>query len=154
MYLDVQNCIKAGTYPKGASDKDKKAIRRFSTQFIIFADKLWKKSYTRYDLECLYGEEAKKIMREIHEGVYGQHMNGHMLVKEIIRQGYYWTTLDKDCCEYVRKGHKCQIHANLMHTPPSQLYSMTTPWLFSVWGQISLEKLFLNHQTGISTLLW
>ena len=25
-------------------------------------------------------------------------------------------------------------HANLNHVPPSKLYSMTSPWPFSVWG--------------------
>ena len=65
-YLDVWNYIKEGKYPEGASDKDKKVIRRFSTQFVTFVDKLWKKSYTRYNLECLYIEKGKKVMREIH----------------------------------------------------------------------------------------
>ena len=57
-------------------------------------------------------------------------------------------TLDKDYCEYMRKCHKCQIHANLMHTPLSQLYSMTTPWLFSIWGIDIIGEIFLKASNG------
>ena len=73
-------------------------------------------------------------MEEIHEGVCSPHMNGPMLAKKIIRQGYYWTTLEKDCFEYAKKCHMCQIHANTIYVPPSLLYSMTSPWPFSTWG--------------------
>lgn len=73
-------------------------------------------------------------MEEIHEGVCGPHMNGIMLAKKILRQGYYWSTMETECVQYVRQCHKCQIHANLMHIPPSKLHSMTSPWPFSTWG--------------------
>ena len=26
------------------------------------------------------------------------------------------------------------MHANLNHVPPNELYSMTSPWPFSIWG--------------------
>ena len=36
--------------------------------------------------------------------------------------------------DYVKSYHDCQTHANLNHVPPSELYSMTSLWPFSVWG--------------------
>ena len=36
--------------------------------------------------------------------------------------------------DYVKSCHDCQTHANLNNVPPSELYSMTSPWPFSVWG--------------------
>ena len=36
--------------------------------------------------------------------------------------------------DYVKSCHDCQTHANLNHVPPNELYSMTSPWPFSVWG--------------------
>ncbi|XP_028052096.1 uncharacterized protein LOC114256639 [Camellia sinensis] len=42
--------------------------------------------------------------------------------------------MEEDYISFVRKCHKCQIHANRMNIPPSKLYSMTLPWPFSVWG--------------------
>jgi len=133
-YVDVWNFIEKGQYPEGASDKDKLAIRRFSSQFFINGGVLFKRSYDGYDLVCLSEANAARMMEQIHEGVCGPHMSGHMLAKKIMRQGYYWTTMDKDCCDYVRRCHRCQIHANRMNIPPSMLYNMTTPWPFATWG--------------------
>ena len=42
--------------------------------------------------------------------------------------------METDCVDYVKSCHDCQTHANLNHVPPSELYSMTSPWPFSVWG--------------------
>ena len=36
--------------------------------------------------------------------------------------------------DYVKSCHDCQTHANLNHVPPRELYSMTSPWSFLVWG--------------------
>ncbi|GMP66936.1 hypothetical protein CsSME_00027088 [Camellia sinensis var. sinensis] len=42
--------------------------------------------------------------------------------------------MESDCINFVRRCHKCQIHANRVNIPPSKLYNMTSPWPFSVWG--------------------
>ena len=57
-----------------------------------------------------------------------------MLAKMILRMGYYWNTIETDCVDFVKSFHDCQTHANLNHMPPSELYSMTSPWPFLVWG--------------------
>ena len=36
--------------------------------------------------------------------------------------------------DYVKSCHDCHMHTNLNHVPPSELYSMTSLWPFSVWG--------------------
>ena len=57
-----------------------------------------------------------------------------MLAKKILRIGYYWNMIETDCVDYVKSCHDCQAQANLNHVPPSELYSMTSPWPFSIWG--------------------
>ena len=42
--------------------------------------------------------------------------------------------METDCVDYVKSCHDCQTHANLNHVPPSELYSMTSPLPFLVWG--------------------
>ena len=73
-------------------------------------------------------------MEEVHQGICDPHMNGRMLAKKILRMWYYWNTMETDCVDYVKSCHDCQTHANLNHVPPSELYSMTSPWSFSVSG--------------------
>ena len=36
--------------------------------------------------------------------------------------------------DYVKSCHDSQTHTNLNHIPPSELYSMTSSWPFSVWS--------------------
>jgi hypothetical protein len=42
--------------------------------------------------------------------------------------------MEADCADYVRRCYKCQTHADRMRIPPTELYSMTSPWPFSTWG--------------------
>ena len=84
-YKNISDFIEKGEYPEDSSKKDKRAIRRFAAQFIICGGKLLKRSYNGYNLVCLSGNDAKRMMEEIHEGVCGPHMNEHMLAKKIIR---------------------------------------------------------------------
>lgn len=61
-------------------------------------------------------------------------MNGLMLAKKILRLGCYWSTIELDCCQYVKKCHTCQSYANIIKAPASELHNLTTPWPFSMWG--------------------
>ena len=40
-------------------------------------------------LKCIDEEEAKYILKEIHEGVYGDHAGLKSLVSKVIRTGYF-----------------------------------------------------------------
>ncbi|XP_049386460.1 uncharacterized protein LOC125850644 [Solanum stenotomum] len=73
-------------------------------------------------------------MNEVHSGVCGLYMNGYVLAKKIIRVGYYWLTMERDCFRFVRKCHQCQIHSDLIHSPPLELHPMSAPWPFVTWG--------------------
>ena len=57
-----------------------------------------------------------------------------MLARKIMRIGYFWLTMETDCCQFVQRCPKCQIHGDLIHIPPSELHALTSPWPFSVQG--------------------
>ena len=61
-------------------------------------------------------------------------MNGYMLSKKIMRQGYYWLTMEFDCIKYVRRCHLCQVYSNRINAPPHELNPLSSPWPFSMWG--------------------
>ena len=54
-------------------------------------------------LRCLKKDEADEVMREIHAGVCGSHMNGIIVAKKIVRQGYYWMSMEKYYVQIVRQ---------------------------------------------------
>ncbi|KAK4724714.1 hypothetical protein R3W88_027493 [Solanum pinnatisectum] len=39
-------------------------------------------------------------MEQIHAGVCGTHMNGLTLARKILRAGYFWMTMEHDCCKF------------------------------------------------------
>ena len=61
-------------------------------------------------------------------------MNRRMLAKKVLRMGYYCNTMETNSVDFMKRCHNCQTHANLNHVPPNELYSMTSPWPFLVWG--------------------
>uniref|UniRef100_A0A2N9G447 Integrase catalytic domain-containing protein n=1 Tax=Fagus sylvatica TaxID=28930 RepID=A0A2N9G447_FAGSY len=78
--------------------------------------------------------QADYVMREVHEGICGNHSGARSLVHKIVRAGYYWPTMQKDAVSYVRACDKCQRFGNLIHSPPETLTPMTAPWPFAQWG--------------------
>ncbi|XP_073261097.1 uncharacterized protein [Populus alba] len=56
------------------------------------------------------------------------------MARQMQRSGYFWMTMEKDCIDYVRKCHKCQVYSDKINAPPSPLFNMTSPWPFAMWG--------------------
>ena len=82
---------------------------------------------------CVDAKEAELILQEIHEGTFGTHMNGHSMARKILRAGYFWMTMENDCCKHVRKCQKCQIYADNINVSPTALNFLSAPWPFSMW---------------------
>ena len=74
------------------------------------------------------------MIEEVHKGSFGTHANWHGIARKILRAGYYWLTMESDCCTHVRKFHKCQAFADNVNAPPHPLNAMSAPWPFSMWG--------------------
>jgi len=78
--------------------------------------------------------EAEKILVEVHEGSFGMHANGHAMARKILRAGYYWLTMESNCCIHVRKFHKCQAFTDNVNALLIPLNVLAAPWSFSMWG--------------------
>ncbi|XP_015072566.1 uncharacterized protein LOC107016686 [Solanum pennellii] len=42
--------------------------------------------------------------------------------------------MENDCCKFVQKCHKCQVHSNFIPVSPHELNAMSSPWPFVAWG--------------------
>ena len=54
----------------------KEAARKLkvqATRFVLIKDILYKRGFSRPYLRCLGLDEADYVMREVHEGIYGNH---------------------------------------------------------------------------------
>ncbi|XP_071909679.1 uncharacterized protein [Coffea arabica] len=133
-YNDIKEFLKTGSYPSGADMTAKSFLRRLSSKFFLNGEVVYRRTSDLGLLRCVDEDEAEYLMKEVHSGVCGSHMNGHLLAKKIMRTGYFWLTMEHDCIVFVRKCIKCQLHGDVMHTPPTELHSMTAPWPCSMWG--------------------
>ena len=84
-------------YPESASAKDKRTLRHLAARFVVYGDALYRRSPDGILLLCLDCASADRVMREVHAGVCGPHMGGHMLTCKIMRTGYFWLTMEADC---------------------------------------------------------
>jgi hypothetical protein len=74
------------------------------------------------------------VMKETHAGECGEHQGKKRLYQCLLTLGYYWPTMKKDAADFVKTCHTCQVQANLIHTHPTSLQNMVTPWPFHTWG--------------------
>ncbi|KAM2745383.1 hypothetical protein PS2_021122 [Malus domestica] len=94
-----------GTLP---NDKvQAKQIRYKVTRYLINNDQLYKRGFNLPYLRCLTSAEAETVIREIHEGVCGDHAESRSLTHKAFHQGYYWPTLHQDAIRISRSCNKC-----------------------------------------------
>ena len=102
-YHDIYHFLRLGIYPDAATAKDKRALRQLVTQFVICGETLYRRSPDGMLILCLNCASADRVMREVHAEVCGPHMGGHMLARKIMRTGYFWLTMETDCCQFVKR---------------------------------------------------
>ncbi|RVW91014.1 Retrovirus-related Pol polyprotein from transposon 17.6 [Vitis vinifera] len=152
-YHDIYQFLSCGAYPESASAKDRRALRQLATRFVVCGDALYRRSPDGLLLLCLDRASADRVMREVHAGVCGPHMGGHMLARKIMRTGYFWLTMETDCCQFVQRCQECQMHGDLIHVPPSELHALASPWPFSVWGIDIIGKISPKSSSGHEYIL-
>ena len=105
-----------------------------ASQFVLIRDVLCKRGFSQLYLRCLSHDEADYMMKEVHEGICGNHSGARSLVHKLVRAGFYWPTMLKDAQAYVKTYDKCQRFSNLIRQPSEELTLMTAPWPFAQWG--------------------
>ena len=121
-----------GTLP--SEPKEASKLRARSGRFTVHWGALYKRGFSTPILKCVRKEDANYILKEVHEGIYGNHIGARTVVGKTLRQGYYWPTMLKDVIDMVRKCKACQEHAKISHLPSEPLTSVTSPWPFQQWG--------------------
>ena len=107
--------------------KEASKLRTRSARFTINRGALYKRGFFTPVLKCIAGGDTDYVLREVHEGVCGNHIGARALAGKVLRHGYYWPTMLRDATELVKKSKVCQEHAKISHLPPEPLTSVTSP---------------------------
>ena len=63
--------------------EEARKIRKRSARFMILNDTLYKKGFSMAYLKCVNEEEAKYILKEIHEEICRDHIGPRSLVRKV-----------------------------------------------------------------------
>ncbi|XP_025661221.1 uncharacterized protein [Arachis hypogaea] len=99
-------------------------FRRRASFYTVLGNTLYRRGHSQPLLKCISREEAEDVMAETHEGVCGNHIGGRALAAKILRTGYYWPTIKRDCISKVKACDNCQKHATLSETPAEELHTI------------------------------
>ena len=123
---------------------DPKEASKIITRLAKFANhkgSLYKRGFFTPIIKCIAGKGADYVLKEVHEGVCGNHIGARALAEKVLRQGYYWPTMLRDATDLVKKCKIFQEHAQISHLPSEPLTSVTSPWPFQQWGLDILRPL-------------
>ena len=112
-------------------------IKKLVVKFIYHQGVLYKRISYGMQLYCLDENEVRKVMTDVHEGIYGPHMNGTALAIKIIRQGFFRMTMIGDCVNFTKRCHKFQIYEDISYLP--QLAILVAIDYFTKWVSIVLQ---------------
>ena len=114
--------------------KEAAKIRTRSAKFTNHKGSLYKQGFFTPILKCIKGKDIEYVLREVHEGICGNHIGARALAGKVLRQGYYWPTILKDATDLVKKCKIYQEQAKISRLPSEPLTSITSPWPFQQWG--------------------
>ena len=115
----ICNYLLNGTLPSDPNEASK--LRARSAKFVLLQGTLYKRGFFAPLLKCIGKEDADYMLREVHEGIYDNHIEARTLAGKTLRQGYYWPTMLKYATELVRICKICQEHVKISHLPTEPL---------------------------------
>ncbi|RDX68077.1 hypothetical protein CR513_52972, partial [Mucuna pruriens] len=78
--------LKEGRLPVDPAEASK--IRKEAPKYTLVEQRLYRRGFSSPLLKCVDPEEAKYVIKEVHEGVCGTHIGGRALAGKIARTGY------------------------------------------------------------------
>lgn len=114
--------------------KQARSLKCQEAKYTLLYGVLYRWGFTLPLPRCLYDEDANYVLREIHEGICGNHSGARILALKALRQGYFRSTMHRDAKEMTRNCKVCQSFSDVLAQPSEKLTAMSSPWPFSQWG--------------------
>jgi hypothetical protein len=133
-YIDFiwDHRLPAGMETRGAEAAH---VMRRSKGFILVDNKLYRcGARSGVLMKCVTKEDGYDILREIHEGICGNHAASRTLVGKAYRAGFWWPTAVSDAEDLVRRCQNCQFFGKQSHIPAHSLITIPPSWPFACWS--------------------
>ena len=133
----IWDYLMEGLLPNDPNEASK--LRSRYSRFTIHQGTLYKQVFFTPILKCITREDANYVLREVHEGVYGNHIGARALVGKVLRQGYYWLTILKRRNRASQKVQSLSKARQNLSSPIRATNISYKPLAFSVLGVGHIE---------------
>eukprot|EP00253_Pinus_taeda_P017487 PITA_17487 len=133
-YGDIIIYLQTSSFRPGVSKDARQRIRHQSQPYRIIRDTLYRLGTNSILRRCLTHKKAERVLNDYHSGACGGHMSEYATAQKILRAGYFWPSIFKDCILVVRSCHECQIFQRKIQAPPAPLHPVVTVGPFAKWG--------------------
>jgi hypothetical protein len=126
--LPLLKCIRD---PRKSTDKK---VKQQVLKYTSIDDELYRRTIDSVLLKCSGEEQAKVVVREVHDGICGAHQLAYKMNWLLWRAGFYWPTMMDDCVKYQKGCEACQRLGNIQFAPAGIMNSIVKLWPFRGWG--------------------
>jgi hypothetical protein len=118
-----------------ANSAEAASVMRRGKGFVLVNSKLYRRgARSGVLIKCVTRDDGYDILREIHEGVCGNHAASRTLVGKSYRAGFWWPTAVSDAEELMRRCQNCQFFGKQSHVPAHSLITIPPSWPFACWN--------------------
>ena len=133
-YVDILIYLQTLKYPIYFSWEEWRKIHLHAKNYLIIGDTLYRRGVDFILRRCITHEEADIVLNDAHSGACRGHLSGLATAQKILRAGYFWPTVFKDCVEAVKRYHPCQLYPRKMRSHPAPLFPIISVGPFMKWG--------------------
>ena len=128
-------CISTNTEDSYSPPRDeRRRLCHVSKNYLIVDNTLYRRGVYSLLRHCLTHDEAEVVLNDFHGEACGGHLSGLATAQKILRAGYFWPSIFKDCIEAVKRCHPFQVFARNMRSNPAPLHPIITAGPFTKWG--------------------
>lgn len=101
-----------GECPEGLTAKQRRDLKLKATKYVIWEDKLYKRSIDGTFLRCVDKQQQERLLKNFHDEACGGHFSSSVTAFKILRQCYYWLGMFRDAYHWVAKCEKCRMFSD------------------------------------------
>ena len=97
-------------------------------------DVLYRRGIDTILRRCLTHNQAEEALNDCHAGACGGHLSRMATTQKVLREGYFWSSLFRNCITTVKICERCQRFACKVRAPPVPLHPVIVASPFCKWG--------------------
>src|SRR5438128_11438299 len=105
--------------------KDRAEAERFTRRsrryVVVGGEELYHRGASGILMRCISEKDGRKLLKEIHSGICGNHAASRTLVGKAYRQGFFWLSTATDANTIIRTCEGYQYFARQIHMPVQEL---------------------------------